>query len=321
MSEAVPTEKNDSASLCFIRLQVEESEPFLPLETPVGLDRWSGGQSRTDISGRTRRMPGDERTRTSFVVAVGQPCRASSEDSKPQRVSWTTRKISDAIVRRVADLRWARGPDARVLLGLVGGPGSGKTTACEVTRARVESDQVGGPGRPGVPLCAVLPMDGFHFPRDVLDRFPNPELAHRRRGAPFTFDAEGFLRVLRKARARDEVWAPAFSHHKGDPKEDAIVIDPETRVVLVEGNYLLLNEKPWSEVRGLLDEVLFLDTPLPLAMSRLVRRHMRALGISEMEAIERVATNDRLNAELVLRCKRRADYILDIRGGARRPKR
>mmetsp|Transcript_4567 Transcript_4567/g.9119 ORF Transcript_4567/g.9119 Transcript_4567/m.9119 type:complete len:272 (-) Transcript_4567:503-1318(-) len=223
-------------------------------------------------------------------------------------------KIADALVRRIADLRLARPPGARVVVGIVGGPGSGKSTVSEEVRTGVERNSKSS-GHGMAPTCVILPMDGFHYSRSTLDRFPDPSAAHARRGAPFTFDAKAFVETLQRVQAREFVYAPAFEHHKGDPEDNAIVIHPDTSVVLVEGSYLLLNQPPpWNQIREILDEAWFLDVPIPLAMSRLVRRHMRAWQISKQDAEDRVACNDRLNADLVSSSKRYATFLVDMEG-------
>jgi pantothenate kinase len=97
----------------------------------------------------------------------------------------------------------------------------------------------------------------------VLSSFSDPDMAFRRRGAPFTFDAAGFVDLVRKLRetpvtASDEpeivFRAPSFDHALKDPVEDAITVSSQTKLVIVEGNYTLLNEDPWSEISGLVDD-------------------------------------------------------------------
>lgn len=106
-------------------------------------------------------------------------------------------------------------------------------------------------------------QDGFHYTRATLSSFNDPDFAFRKRGAPFTFDVNAFLQhieTLRKSpiTACDEpelfFKAPSFDHAVGDPVPDAITITSRCRVVIIEGNYTLLNEKPWSRIADLVDE-------------------------------------------------------------------
>uniref|UniRef100_A0A7S3EIM3 AAA+ ATPase domain-containing protein n=1 Tax=Rhodosorus marinus TaxID=101924 RepID=A0A7S3EIM3_9RHOD len=178
--------------------------------------------------------------------------------------------------------------DKRLIIGIVGAPGSGKTTTSRDIKKRLQSKGLN---------CVPLPMDGFHFYRNQLDLFENPVQAHKRRGAPFTFDAERFISVLSTIRqANGPVFAPDFDHRKKDPREDAICIDEAAEVVIVEGNYLLLEEHPWTKVRPLLDASVFLDVDLETSMRRVVNRHVEQLGLSREDALNRVNSNDRPNA-------------------------
>ena len=191
------------------------------------------------------------------------------------------------------------------VVGLAGAPGSGKSTAATAV-CRLVNDALG----PGV--AVRLPMDGFHLRRSELEAFPDPAEAFRRRGAPWTFDAAAFVeavRMLGGGAPRRELSFPGFDHGVGDPVPGAIRVSPGTRVVLLEGNYLLLQEPPWAEVRGLLDEAWFLDCGEEEAMARVARRH-QTVGRSREEAWERVESNDRLNARLIADSAPRADLLV-----------
>ena len=198
-------------------------------------------------------------------------------------------------------------PDApRALIALAGLPGSGKSTLAARLAAEVNAAQ--GPG-----TMAALGMDGFHLPKAELRRMPDPEAAFARRGAPWTFDAPALvsrLRDLKEAAGRASVGWPGFQHEIGDPIEDAETVGPETRLVLVEGLYLLHTEDGWEELGPLWDERWYLDTPMEVAMERLTDRHQKAWGLTRAEAEARVAANDRLNAEIVARTRDLADWRL-----------
>jgi len=207
-------------------------------------------------------------------------------------------KVASLVVDKILEMR--RGQ--RLIVGIVGAPGSGKTTTARVIRERLQ--------RKGL-NCVPLPMDGFHFYRKQLDLFESPAEAHKRRGAPFTFDAERFISVLSKIRlAKEPVVAPDFDHRKKDPREDAICIDEQAEVVIVEGNYLLLEEHPWNKVRPLLDASVFLDVDLETSMRRVVNRHVEQLGLSREDALFRANSNDLPNAVLVQNCVSNADFVI-----------
>lgn len=205
--------------------------------------------------------------------------------------------------------------DARVFVGIAGSPGSGKSTLASAVRDRLNAAA-------GAEVCVVFPMDGFHYYRSQLadpDMFPDPDEARARRGAPWTFDARAFVDRVRAARANDgtagadPTRVPAFDHEVHDPEEDAIDIYPTHKVILVEGNYLLLAEKPWRELwdgdGALLDERWFVATTIDDAMARVTRRHV-AVGRTPEEAKARADGNDRPNGELVWASRGNADVIV-----------
>lgn len=112
-------------------------------------------------------------------------------------------------------------------------------------------------------MADCLSKDGFHFSKADLSSFQDPELAFRKRGAPFTFDAVGIIELLTFLRSApitqfDEsdkgIWIPSFDHAVQDPVKDSIFISSADRIVIVEGNYLLLDEPPWNKIASLVDE-------------------------------------------------------------------
>jgi pantothenate kinase len=147
-------------------------------------------------------------------------------------------------------------------------------------------------------------MDGFHLSRAALAQLPPPHNDLVRRGAPWTFDAEQLRHSLQQLQQQDAAQAPApvlwpdFDHGVGDPVADAICIEPATRLVLVEGLYLLLPQAEWS-LRSLFHQVWFLDVSFATALRQLTRRHCDSWGISEAEAKARIEVNDAINARTV----------------------
>nr|WP_315240370.1 nucleoside/nucleotide kinase family protein [uncultured Albidiferax sp.] len=196
-------------------------------------------------------------------------------------------------------------PTRRTIVGIVGLPGSGKSTIAHQLAAEVNAQA--GPG-----TVQALGMDGFHLSRAALAQMPDPAAALARRGSPWTFDPAGLadrIAALRNASlesgAAPVLW-PAFDHSEGDPQEDAVTIGPATRLVLVEGLYLLHREHGWN-LHGLLDACWYLDVPMEVAMQRLVARHQAAWGFTVAQAEARLALNDRLNADTVALTRERAD--------------
>ncbi|CAK9157316.1 unnamed protein product [Ilex paraguariensis] len=200
------------------------------------------------------------------------------------------------------------------IVGLAGTPGSGKSTlAFEVAR-RVNTlwpqksfllDSSVEP--PDVAL--VLPMDGFHLYRHQLDAMEDPEEAYARRGAPWTFDPELLLRCLRTLRNEGSVYAPSFDHGVGDPVEDDIFVNFQHKVVIVEGNYLLLEEGSWKEISYLFDDKWFIEVDIDKAMQRVLKRHI-STGKPPDIAKWRIEYNDRPNAELINKSKTNADLVI-----------
>lgn len=183
----------------------------------------------------------------------------------------------------------------RRLLGLVGPPGAGKSTLAEQLL-----DRFG-------PQAQVVPMDGFHLAQVELERLGR---AHRK-GAPDTFDAHGYVALLRRLRqqAPDEViYAPAFRREIEEPVAGAIAVQPQTRLIITEGNYLLLDTFPWNCVAACLDEVWYVDVDDNLRRQRLADRHVR-FGRTPQAAQAWVAQTDEPNARVIEQCRLRAHAV------------
>lgn len=178
-------------------------------------------------------------------------------------------------------------PGEQYWVALVGAPGSGKSTLSEKLKLTLGD------------ALAIIPMDGFHYYRHELDSMQDPVNAHARRGAPFTFNADKFVETLINAKQQGKGDFPSFDHVHGDPVENDIHLNSGTKIVLVEGNYLLLNESPWSQLKErVFDESWFLYVPLEECHRRLCARHMKT-GLNHQEALTRVESNDSINALLV----------------------
>jgi pantothenate kinase len=199
-----------------------------------------------------------------------------------------------------------RSESPRVVIGLAGLPGSGKTTLTQKWESQVNH-------REGAGVAQALSMDGFHLTKAQLRAMPDPEKAFARRGAHWTFDAGGFARkvsALKTTGAGNSVTWPAFEHEVGDPVEDAIEVPPSCQLVLVEGLYLLYREGEWRVLDGLFDEIWYLDTSMETSIERLVARHQQAWDFSEAQARQRVESSDYKNALLVATTRSNADWLV-----------
>ena len=187
-------------------------------------------------------------------------------------------------------------PGRRYLLGIAGGPAAGKSTlAADLAQAL------------GPQTAVVVPLDGFHLAQSVLAERQLTAV----KGALETFDLAGFLHLLRRLRGpTDEVvYAPTFRRELEEPIAGAIAVPPAVPLVIVEGNYLLVEDAGWGQVRPLLDQVWFLAPPEDLRTDRLIARH-RSFGRDEASARARAAGSDQANADIIGPSGKRADVLI-----------
>ena len=191
----------------------------------------------------------------------------------------------------------ACGPDRRIL-GLVGSPGAGKSTLAELIVAEIG------------PSAQMVEMDGFHLSNEILTALDRRD----RKGAADTFDAGGYVSLLRRLRQPDPgtVYAPLFDRALDLAVAGATAVDESCRLVVTAGNYLLLNEPPWNEVRGLLDQAWFLEPNEDQRVAQLVARHER-FGRTPEDARSWAQTTDGPNAAVVRATKHRADSVIHLR--------
>jgi len=173
-------------------------------------------------------------------------------------------------------------------IGLAGAPGSGKSTLANLLITRLKE------------ILVVIPLDGYHYYRSELGQMKNSSQAYLRRGSPFTFNSQKFYSDLAKARKSRTGIFPSFDHHIKDPIENAIHLSTDHKIILVEGNYLLLNSEPWYSIRKLFDETWLLDIPIEVSNDRVAKRHV-STGMTEYQALERVRQNDDINAKLIVK--------------------
>lgn len=176
----------------------------------------------------------------------------------------------------------------RVILAIAGAPGSGKSTLAETLVGKLNGRMPG--------LAAVLPMDGFHYD----DLYLVPAGLRPRKGAPQTFDVGGLFHTLRRLRARDEatVAVPVFDRQIEIARAGARLIPAEVPVIVCEGNWLLLDQSPWTRLRPMFDITVLVDVPEHVLRARLRGRWER-LGLSEAEIMAKLEENDLPNGRLV----------------------
>jgi pantothenate kinase len=185
----------------------------------------------------------------------------------------------------------------RGILGISGAPGAGKSTLAADLAAAVG------------PSAVVVPMDGFHLHDAELARLG----LSRRKGAPETFDVAGYVALLRRLRSETDhvVYAPEFDRSREESVAGAIAVRPAHRLVVTEGNYLLLDEPGWSDVLPLLDEAWFVEGDEEQRLARLVRRHVEH-GKPPALAQRWATESDQANADIVARTRQAADVLVDI---------
>jgi pantothenate kinase len=186
--------------------------------------------------------------------------------------------------------------DGRVVLGVCGAPGAGKSTLAADLVAQIGEGAV------------VVPMDGFHLHDDELARLGRSG----RKGAPDTFDVAGYTALLRRLRTEaGTVYAPRFDRSMELSVAGAIAVRPEHRLVVTEGNYLLYDGPGWSDVRPLLDEAWFVEQDERTRVERLVERHV-AHGKPPELAHRWTTTSDQENADLVAATRDAADLVVRV---------
>jgi pantothenate kinase len=189
----------------------------------------------------------------------------------------------------------------RLALGITGGPGVGKSTLATELVAALEARQP--------KIAAYVPMDGFHMRQAKLEALGLVDF----KGAPQTFEAQAFVDFLARLKAASaSVSGPGYSRKIEDVVDDAFTIAPDARLLVVEGNYLLVRSPPWAGVKQLLDLSVFLHVPRDLVAARLLKRHAEEGLFTEERNRAHIARTDLPNYDLVETTRDRADLAIDL---------
>lgn len=192
-------------------------------------------------------------------------------------------------------------PKQRGVLAIAGVPGSGKSTLANALINTLNSAQLG--------IAVGLPMDAYHMTNAKLVRLG----LRNRKGAPQTFEAQQYFKQLAQARdATKRMSLPTFDREIGDPVytgKPEHTVDQNTRYLVTEGNYLLLDALPWTAIDELAELRVWIDIPADRAKRQTIQRHIQ-FGKTPQEAKHWYETNDQLNADLITQQSRHADLLV-----------
>lgn len=204
----------------------------------------------------------------------------------------TLENLVAEIMKRAAD-------HARFIVAIAGPPGAGKSTVSDALREALLAQGQS---------AEILPMDGFHMDNGLLEA--RGLLAVK--GAPETFDVRGFLDIVTAVRKADqEVLVPVFDRSREIAIASARAIAADTRFILVEGNYLLLNEQPWTRLDGCFDYTIFIGPDADVLTQRLTQRWVD-IGMDADGLAHKLYGNDLPNGDRVVKNSRPADLRVEM---------
>ncbi|WP_020560724.1 nucleoside/nucleotide kinase family protein [Thiofilum flexile] len=185
----------------------------------------------------------------------------------------------------------------RQLIALAAPPAAGKSTLAHQLVMALNQGQN---------ECAkVIPMDGFHLDNRILTE----RGLLTRKGSPETFDALGFIHLIKRLKTEKEVIIPVFDRERDLALAGAEVVQEQHKILIVEGNYLLLQREPWQQLHALWDLSVWIEAETALLERRLIERWL-GYGLSEETAKSKALLNDLPNAYTIINESRPADYIL-----------
>ena len=184
----------------------------------------------------------------------------------------------------------------RCLIGICGAPGSGKSTLADEVARRLNAQKC---------PALVVPMDGFHLDNAILETRGHLP----RKGAPETFDSEGFLIMIKRLRAAMDVYAPTFDRTRDIAIAGSVHIPADLPVIIAEGNYLMFDEAPWNDITDIWDFTVRLDVPMTELRGRLIQRWLNQ-NLSRAAATRRAESNDIPNAQRIIAKALPCDIIL-----------
>ncbi|MFQ5688050.1 MAG: nucleoside triphosphate hydrolase [Candidatus Scalindua sp.] len=186
----------------------------------------------------------------------------------------------------------------RFIVGIAGGPGSGKSTFAvrlkELINSKAKSD-----------LAQTFPMDGFHRKNSELERSYLISV----KGAPETFDVENYISMLNRIKLGENLKTPIYSREIHDVIDNALPIEPNHKIIITEGNYLFADMEGWCEIKDIIDLKIYLDVERDVCEKRLLERHMRG-GKTRIEALEKIKRVDMKNFDLIAQTSTYADEII-----------
>ncbi len=199
---------------------------------------------------------------------------------------------SDALAALLIQARKNKTDSSRLLVGIAGAPGSGKSTLAAELVTRVNT-QLAASAESSI----VVPMDGFHLDNVILDQHGTRAV----KGSPQTFDIAGLLSLVQRLAAptQQTIYAPLFDRRADLARNAAQAIETQHSIVIVEGNYLLLQRDGWRELRALFDCTVMLDVPESALETRLIQRWLDH-DLTPAQARLRASSNDIPNAHVVV---------------------